>query len=256
MMPEILGESPVRVVFGAGTLRQVGALARETGASRVLLVTDAGVSAAGHVDTAVTHLRGAGLHVVVFDGARENPTAEETDAGVRVARPAKVDFIMALGGGSAMDCAKGINLILTSGGEIRDYCGEGRATKPMLPSIAVPTTAGTGSEAQSFALIGDPVTHRKMACGDRRLPSEGGLRPRIAILDPDLTRTASRRVTAAAGCQLLGRVEIGDQPGVGANAVVIGSLPGRCVAGGVPARVLRSGLSDAEFAVYWDGLKG
>ncbi len=199
MMPEILGESPVRVVFGAGTLRQVGALARETGASRVLLVTDAGVSAAGHVDTAVTHLRGAGLHVVVFDGARENPTAEEIDAGVRVARPAKVDFIMALGGGSAMDCAKGINLILTSGGEIRDYRGEGRATKPMLPSIAAPTTAGTGSEAQSFALVSDSVTHEKMVCGDRRLPSEGGLRPRIAILDPDLTRTAPRRVTAAAG---------------------------------------------------------
>ncbi|MFQ5425325.1 MAG: iron-containing alcohol dehydrogenase family protein [Phycisphaerae bacterium] len=199
MMPEILGESPVRVVFGAGALGKVGALARDAGASRVLLVTDAGVSAAGHVDTAVAHLHEAGLCVTVFDGARENPTAEDIDAGVRAARPANVDFIMALGGGSAMDCAKGINLILTNGGEIRDYRGEGKATKPMLPSIAAPTTAGTGSEAQSFALISDPETHGKMACGDRRLPFEGGLRPRIAILDPDLTRTAPGRVTAAAG---------------------------------------------------------
>ena len=98
-----------------------------------------------------------------------------------------------------MDCAKGINLVLTNGGEIADYWGIDKPSEPMLPFIAVPTTAGTGSEAQSFALITDEHTHQKMACGDRRLPQDGGLRPRVAILDPKLTRTQPPTVAAAAG---------------------------------------------------------
>jgi len=118
---------------------------------------------------------------------------------VEVARAAKIDFIVAIGGGSSMDCAKGINLLLTNGGEIRDYWGVDHATKKMLPMIAVPTTAGTGSEAQSFALICDAESRRKMACGVRALPAEGGLRPRVAILDPDLTASQPSEVAKAVG---------------------------------------------------------
>ena len=78
----------------------------------------------------------------------------------------RIDSIIGLGGGSSLDCAKGINFLLTQGGAIHDFQGYGKATKPMLPMIGVPTTAGTGSEAQSYAIISDPRTHQKMACGD------------------------------------------------------------------------------------------
>ena len=104
-----------------------------------------------------------------------------------------IDSIVALGGGSSLDCAKGINFVLTNGGTMRDYRGFGKAAEPMLPSIGVPTTAGTGSEAQSYALISDSETHAKMACGDPKAAF------RIAILDPELTRTQPRMVAAIAG---------------------------------------------------------
>lgn len=197
-LPEILAHSPVEVVFGAGTLEQVGPRAARHGAGRVLLVTDAGIVAAGHAERARRSLESAGLHVTLFDRVVENPTTAQVADGLSAARDARVDFFVGLGGGSAMDCAKGVNLLLTNGGAMRDYWGVNKATAPLLPMIAIPTTAGTGSEAQSFALISDAETHVKMACGDRRLPAEGGLRPRVAILDPELTRTQPPRVAAAA----------------------------------------------------------
>lgn len=198
-LPEVLAHSPVRVLFGSGTVARLGRAAREIGASSALVVTDPGIEAAGHALTALDSIRGARVQVEVFNGTRENPTTEHVAAGLAVARSRYIDMIIAVGGGSAMDCAKGINLLLTNGGAMADYVGEGRPAKPLLPMIAVPTTAGTGSEAQSFALISDPVTHRKMACGDRRLPAEGGLRPRVAILDPELTRSQPAKVAAASG---------------------------------------------------------
>jgi alcohol dehydrogenase len=96
-----------------------------------------------------------------------------------------------------MDCAKGINFILTNGGKIIDYKGHGRASRPMLPSIGVPTTSGTGSEAQSYALITDEKSHLKMACGDRKAAF------RVAILDPELTLSQPRSVTAVTGIDAL-----------------------------------------------------
>jgi alcohol dehydrogenase len=104
-----------------------------------------------------------------------------------------VDFIVGLGGGSAMDTAKGCNFILTNGGKISDYWGSHKAVKPMLPFIAIPTTAGTGSECQSYALIADEETHAKMACGDPKAAAK------LAILDPELTLSQPRSVTAFTG---------------------------------------------------------
>jgi alcohol dehydrogenase len=189
----------VRIRFGCGRLAELGEVCKDEGAARVLLVTDPGIVAVGHADRALAALNESGLESRVFDGARENPTTDHVARGVDMARSFIPDLLVALGGGSAMDCAKGINLIHTNGGAIRDYWGEGKPTKPMLPLVAVPTTAGTGSEAQSFALISDPVSHRKMACGDRRLPAEGGLRPRVAILDPQLTASQPAHVASASG---------------------------------------------------------
>jgi alcohol dehydrogenase len=185
--------SPTRVVYGPGAVGRLGELARELGESRVLLVTDPGLEEAGHPQRAITSLREAGLQVFVFDGVEPNPTNRHVDAGAAFARPLGIDLIVSVGGGSSMDCAKGINFLLTNGGRMSDYKGFGKAKKPMLPAIGVPTTAGTGSEAQSYALIADEGTHLKMACGDRKAAFK------IAVLDPEVTVSQPAKVTALTG---------------------------------------------------------
>ncbi len=182
-----------RLIFGPGELARLGDLAAGLGGHRVLLVTDAGIVAAGHAARAVAGLREAGLDVTVFDRVRENPTTADVDACLAVAREAGVDLLVGLGGGSSMDTAKGTNFLLTNGGEMRDYWGVGKATRPMLPLIAVPTTAGTGSECQCAALIADESTHQKMACLDPKAAA------RVALLDPELTVSMPPRVTAVTG---------------------------------------------------------
>ncbi len=193
LLPDFDWHPRTRLVFGAGSLARIGHLAQEIGGRNVLVVTDAGIVAAGHVTPAVAHLENAGFRVAVFDGVQENPTTEDVDACVAAARKVGADLLVGLGGGSAIDTAKGANFLLTGGGQMRDYWGVGKATEPMLPLIAVPTTAGTGSECQSFALIADAATHQKMACGDPKAA------PRVAILDPTLTVSQPRRVTACTG---------------------------------------------------------
>lgn len=135
-----------RIVFGAGAADRLGELARELALKKVLLVSDPGVAAAGHVDAARKSLDAAKVGVAVFDKVIENPTTREVDACVEAAKKAGIDGIVGLGGGSSMDTAKGCNFLLTNGGRMQDYWGIGKASKPMLPLIAVPTTAGTGSE--------------------------------------------------------------------------------------------------------------
>ena len=182
-----------RVICGDNSVDRLGEVVSELGGTRVLLVSDPGIVKAGHTNHGAASLRDAGLEVSVFSHVQENPTTENVDVGLQFAIDHEIDFIVGLGGGSSMDCAKGINFLISNGGEMKDYWGVGKATKPMLPLIAVPTTAGTGSEAQSFALITDPESHRKMACGDKKAAC------RAAILDPILTVTQPREVTVATG---------------------------------------------------------
>jgi len=182
-----------RIVFGPGCLAQVGALVREQGGCRVMLVTDPGLVKAGHAAHARRLLDAAGLDVTVFDAVRPNPTDRDVDACLAAARGRAIDFFVALGGGSSIDAAKGCNFLLTNGGAMRDYQGRGKARAPLLPMIAIPTTAGTGSEVQSFALIADERTHMKMACGEITAA------PRVAVLDPLLAVTQPRGVIAASG---------------------------------------------------------
>ncbi len=186
-----------RLVFGPGSLAKVGTLAAELGGKRALLVTDKGIAKAGHAERARVALEAAGVAVAIFDGVRENPDTEDVRRCVEAAGAAKADIFIGLGGGSSMDTAKGGNLILTNGGAVKDYWGVGKATKPLLPLIAIPTTAGTGSECQSAALIADETTHQKMACLDPRVSA------RIAILDPELTVSQPARVTALTGMDAL-----------------------------------------------------
>ncbi|RMH20793.1 MAG: iron-containing alcohol dehydrogenase [Acidobacteria bacterium] len=181
----------VEVRFGDGVLDRLGAAARELGGRRALLVTDGGIVAAGHAERARSSLLAAGLEVAVFDAVAENPTTEHVAAGVETARAAGADLLVGLGGGSAMDCAKGINFLLSNGGRMEDYWGHGKASRPMLPAIGVPTTAGTGSEAQRYALISQADSHVKMACGDPKA------RFATVLLDPELLASLPRRVAAA-----------------------------------------------------------
>ena len=119
------------------------------------------------------------------------------ERGARFARPLAIDSLVGLGGGSSMDCAKAINFLLTGGGSIHDYQGYGRAPGRMLPMIGIPTTTGTGSEAQSYAIIADARTHVKMACGDPQAAF------RVAILDPCLTLSQPAGVSSATGFDAL-----------------------------------------------------
>jgi alcohol dehydrogenase len=185
--------SRTRLVFGAGCISRVGTLTSDAGARHVLLVTDRGIVAAGHAGRVKSLLESDGLRVTLFDRAKENPTTQCVEDCVTAARAAGIDSIVGLGGGSSMDTAKGCNFIFTNGGRMQDYWGVGKATKPMLPFVAIPTTAGTGSEMQCAALIADAATHQKMACLDPKCAA------RVAILDPELTLSQPPRVTACTG---------------------------------------------------------
>ena len=186
-------QARTRLVYGAGTLSRLGALARELGFRRTLVVSDPGVVAAGYAERAGELLARAGVAVVRFSGFDHDPTSAMAAAGAAAARESAVDSLVGLGGGSSMDCAKSIGFLLTNGGRMPDYRGYAKAKQPLPPMIGIPTTAGTGSEAQSYALVSDDTSHEKMACGD---PSAAF---RVAILDPELLLTLPRSVTAVTG---------------------------------------------------------
>ncbi|HLX46034.1 MAG TPA: iron-containing alcohol dehydrogenase [Bryobacteraceae bacterium] len=182
-----------RVLFGAGDFSRLGEVARESGATKCLLVADRGMVERGYAQEATRTLKARRIEVCGFHDFEAGPTVPMIDVGAAFAGPLNVNLIVALGGGSSLDCAKAINFVITNGGSIRDYWGYGKASKPMLPMIAVPTTAGTGSEAQSTTVIVDPETSVRMACGDHKASF------RAAILDPKLTVSQPRALTMASG---------------------------------------------------------
>ncbi|HEY3607195.1 MAG TPA: iron-containing alcohol dehydrogenase [Pseudonocardiaceae bacterium] len=182
-----------RIVFGCGASARVGELALAENATRVLLVSDNGVLAAGHTDAVAAALRDHRMSVAVFTDVHENPTHHDVSACVELARRQVPDLIIGLGGGSALDVAKACNMVCAEGSEITRHPGTTRATKPHRPMIAIPTTAGTGSECQAHAVISDAETGAKTAFAT----SES--LPKTVILDPVLTLTQPRRVTVHSG---------------------------------------------------------
>ena len=184
-------------IYGRGCFGQLGARAAGMGFGRTLLVSDPGLVEAGHVERARRSLAAAGVEAIPFHDFDENPDTEMVARGQAIAQRASIDSLIGLGGGSSMDTAKAINFLLSSGGSMRDYWGWAKATRPMLPMIGIPTTTGTGSEAQSYALISDAETHVKMACGDPQAAF------RLVVLDPELTVSQPRAVTAQAGYDAL-----------------------------------------------------
>jgi len=182
-----------QLIFGEGTFERIGEVASHLGFRHTLIVADSGIVSCGCVDRARTSLSDSGIEVSLFHEFNSNPDSIMIEAGRSFAEPLSIDSIIGLGGGSSLDTAKGINFVLTGGGSIKDYWGYGKGADRMLPMIGVPTTSGTGSEAQTYALISDSETHTKMACGD------SGAAFKVAILDPLLTVSQPALVTATAG---------------------------------------------------------
>ena len=187
MHPTDARPSP-RMIFGQGRLAELPECLASLGGTNVLIVTDPGIAAAGHVARASAFLTAAGIHSTVFEGSHINPTESDIEACRDFAKSINPDVLIGLGGGSSMDTAKGCNFLLHNPGRMADYMGYGLARNAMLPFIAIPTTAGTGSECQSYAIVSRDGTHEKMACGDPKALAH------TAILDPDLTASQPQSV--------------------------------------------------------------
>ena len=182
-----------KVIFGPNCVRFVGNKAKEFNATKALIVTDSGILNAGHLDVVLESMNDSQVDCIVYSEVTENPSSYDVNNCATFAKSHSVDLILGLGGGSSLDTAKGANFIITNGGEMKDYRGIDKASNDMLPFFAIPTTAGTGSECQSFAIISDTETHEKMACGDKRAAAK------IAFLDPLLTTTQPFKITAQTG---------------------------------------------------------
>ena len=191
--------TPVKVVFGQPVAEALPATLAEIDVEHVLLLSDAGLAAIGLVDQIAGVLRTAGWQVAIFAQVQSNPTVRDVDATVSLARETGAQALVALGGGSVIDVGKGAGLLLSNGGRYADYQFGGKPiTRPMLPMVAVPTTAGTGSEMTKVTVIEDEETRFK----------KGVLSPhlfaRAAILDPALTLSLPSHLTAATGVDVVG----------------------------------------------------
>ncbi|HEY6873199.1 MAG TPA: iron-containing alcohol dehydrogenase [Geobacteraceae bacterium] len=188
---------PTVSLMGVGCAKETGPQAKALGASNLLIVTDAGLAKMGVADKIKAQLQEAGVKAVIFSGAEPNPTDKNVHDGVKVYQDNKCDGIVSLGGGSSHDCGKGIGLVIGNGGNIRDFEGVNKSTKPMPPFLAINTTAGTASEMTRFCIITNTDTHVKMAIVDWRCT------PNIAINDPLLMVAMPSSLTAATGMDAL-----------------------------------------------------
>jgi len=186
-------EMPTRVLFGRHVADQVGDAARELGGTRAMVVTDPGLRQLGLVNAMVEHLREAGIDAMVFDHVQPNPRDVHCIEAAELAREAGVDIFVGLGGGSAIDTAKCAAILLTNGGHPRDWEDFGALAATPASVVAIPTTAGTGSEVSPSAIITDTVRLKKMNLFDPRIC------PRVALVDPDLTFSMPSALTAATG---------------------------------------------------------
>jgi choline dehydrogenase len=192
-------QSPTRLVQRLGAIQELGAEAGQLGVRRPLLVTDAGVKAAGLLDTALEALRRSDVEPVVFDRVRANPGVQLVDEGAAEYRTQGCDGLVAIGGGSSMDTAKGIGVVAAHEGSIVEYeWGRSPIRSRIPPMIAVPTTAGTGSEVTLWAVITDPSRKIKFNVG-----GTPNIAAWVAVIDPELTVKLPPAVTAGTGMDAL-----------------------------------------------------
>ena len=188
---------PAVNMMGAGSLDEAMVAIANYGFRKALIVTDVGLARAGVAEKVAALLAAADIQSVVFDGAQPNPTVGNVEKGLAQLRDSACDFIISLGGGSPHDCAKGIALCATNGGNIADYEGVDRSAKPQLPLVAINTTAGTASEMTRFCIITDETRHVKMAIVDRNVT------PLLSVNDPSLMVGMPKGLTAATGMDAL-----------------------------------------------------
>jgi alcohol dehydrogenase len=185
------------IIFGVGALQLAGQYGRNLGGSRALIVSDPGVLAAGWVQPVVASVEGAGLEALLFTGVTPNPRIEEVAAGAVVYAEHSCDIIIAVGGGSAIDCAKCIGLLAANQGAILDLVGIDRVGAPMPPTICIPTTAGTSADVSQFAAITDREHRRKLLIITKAVV------PDISLIDPATLTTMSKFLTACTGMDAL-----------------------------------------------------
>jgi alcohol dehydrogenase len=188
---------PGQSIFGTGSSKKLSEIITSFGGKTVFCVYDKGVKKAGIVDGLLKMMKADGLKVIEYDGVVPNPTDTNVEEAANIARKADVDVVVAIGGGSAMDCAKAMNIILTNPGSIQDYEGLGMVKNPAKPLIAVPTTAGTASEVTGFTIITDTKRLKKMVIGGQHVGAT------VALLDPELTMSLPASITASTGMDAL-----------------------------------------------------
>lgn len=188
---------PAISLMGADCLKDAGEQVAELGFKRALIVTDKVLGQIGIVKKVTDVLDSKNIEYSIYDETKPNPTVKNVNDGLALLKEEKCDFVISLGGGSAHDCAKGIALLATNGGEIKDYEGVDKSKKPQLPMVGINTTAGTGSEMTLFAIITDEERHIKMALVDKHLT------PIIAVNDPMLMLAMPKSLTAATGMDAL-----------------------------------------------------
>lgn len=185
------------IIFGVGSLNLAGQYGRNLGGHKVLVVSDPGVAAAGWVQHVLTSVENAGLGSAVFTQVTPNPRVEEVAAGATVFAEQACDAIIAVGGGSVIDCAKAIGLVTANGGDIRDLAGIDNVGAPMPPTICIPTTAGTAADVSQFAVVTDRGIMRKLLIISKAVV------PDISLIDPATATTMDAFLTACTGVDAL-----------------------------------------------------
>ncbi len=194
---EYIFYSPTRIIFGDGTLKKVGEEAKKFGKRSLIVTGKTSTKKSGILDEVVDSLASNNLRVEVFNNVEPDPSIETVEEGAKFARECAADVMIGLGGGSAMDASKGIALLVTNKGRVDRYFGIDKVEKPALPIIAIPTTAGTGSEVTKYAVITDREKMLKQIIGSPHIS------PKLAILDPIVTLTMPPSLTTNTGMDAL-----------------------------------------------------
>ena len=188
---------PTRVVFGEGVIENLGEEIRKMGNNKPMIVTDKGLVKAGTVKKITDVMDAANIEYSIFDEVEANPRDTTVQRGYEKAKATSSDMLVAIGGGSSMDTAKGVGVLVSHGGRINDYEGLDKVTKPICDLIAIPTTVGTGSEVTFWSVITDTERHFKMSVGSPLIAAK------LALVDPTLVATLPPSVVAATGMDAL-----------------------------------------------------
>ena len=188
---------PTRIIHGPNSVQEAGEAFKNLGCAKALVVSDKGVSGAGLLEPVFESLKRSGIAYVVFDDVEEDPDGVTVGKGADIALKEECDGIVVVGGGSPLCAGRGIGVLVTNGGKIRDYAGLNKASKPPLPLVGIPTTAGSGAEVSQFIVLKDETQHAKMVVGSPMCF------PEVAILDPMLLRTLPFGQAVASGIDAL-----------------------------------------------------